>query len=247
MPRNRREDLPAGWRQPPETTAEPVPLLRPYTPYASYTPQDAAPKPGPLAGLRPPWRRSGPHRRPAVPGLGGPARAAGSDRPAGPPPVRSGPVPPAPQPSRRPLAPFPLKPSRRAPTPLPPRAPRQTSAPLPPQAHQQAPAPLSPQAHQQAPAPLSPQAHQRDPALLPPQAHRRLPSMRRWRPMRAVIGDGIRTPMLWCESGNCIARYTCRDALSERDLRARALAAGWRYDALGHPACPRCAQRGSTC
>lgn len=64
--------------------------------------------------------------------------------------------------------------------------------------------------------------------------------------MRAVIGDVIRTPMLWCESGNCIARYTCQDALSERDLRARALAAGWRYDALGNLACPRCAQRGPT-
>ena len=68
--------------------------------------------------------------------------------------------------------------------------------------------------------------------------------MRRWRPMRAFIGDEVRTPVLWCESGNCIARYTVRDALGERDLRARALAAGWRYDALGNLACPRCAQHG---
>ena len=238
MPRNRREDLPAGWRQPPETTAEPVPLLRPYAPYA---PQDTTSKPGPLASLRPSWRRSGPHRRPAVPGLGGPARPAGSGRPAGSPPVGPAPVPPAPQPSRRPLTPFPAKPSRRAPAPLPPQAPRQTPASLPAQAHQPTSMPLPPQAHQPTSMPLPPQAHQRTSDPLPPQAHRRLSSMRRWRPMRAVIGDGIRTPMLWCESGNCIARYTCQDALSERDLRARALAAGWRYDPLGNLACPGCA------
>ena len=48
MPRNRREDLPKGWRQPPETTAEPVPLLRPYAP-----PDSAAPVPRPMADLRP--------------------------------------------------------------------------------------------------------------------------------------------------------------------------------------------------
>jgi hypothetical protein len=64
--------------------------------------------------------------------------------------------------------------------------------------------------------------------------------MRRWRPMRAIIGDEIRTPMLWCEFGNCIARYTSEDALGEHDLRARALSAGWRYDAFGRLACPAC-------
>jgi hypothetical protein len=64
--------------------------------------------------------------------------------------------------------------------------------------------------------------------------------MRRWRPMRAIIGDEIRTPMLWCEFGNCIARYTSEDALGEHDLRARALSAGWRYDAFGRIACPAC-------
>ncbi len=62
--------------------------------------------------------------------------------------------------------------------------------------------------------------------------------------MRAAIGDAVRTPVLWCESGNCIARYTFQEALGERDLRARALAAGWRYDALGNLACPNCAQHG---
>ena len=64
--------------------------------------------------------------------------------------------------------------------------------------------------------------------------------MRRWRPMRAIIGDEFRTPMLWCEFGSCIARYTSEDALGERDLRGRALAAGWRYDGLGRLACPSC-------
>ncbi|MGH3209344.1 MAG: hypothetical protein ACRDNO_16440 [Trebonia sp.] len=67
--------------------------------------------------------------------------------------------------------------------------------------------------------------------------------MRRWRPMRAIIGDEIRTPMLWCEFGNCIARYTSEDALGEQDLRSRALAAGWRYDAHGRLACPACTRR----
>ena len=64
--------------------------------------------------------------------------------------------------------------------------------------------------------------------------------MRRWRPMRAVIGDEIGKPILWCEFGSCIARYTAPDALGERELRASALAAGWRYDALGRLACPGC-------
>lgn len=218
MPRNRREDLPTGWRQPPETTAEPVPLLRPYAPrVAAPIP---APPASPLAGLRPPWRRSGPHRRPTIPGLGRPDRVDGSNRSVGPPPAGSvprapvpqppAPQPPEPQPRLRRLTPFTPKPPRRAPASPPPQASQQASAPL------------------------------------PPQAYRRLPTMRRWRPMRAIIGDGIRTPSLWCESGNCISRFTCADALGERDLRAQALAAGWRYDAVGSLACPKCAQRGRT-
>jgi len=47
---------------------------------------------------------------------------------------------------------------------------------------------------------------------------------------------------MWCQFGVCIARYTHRGALGERDLRARALTVGWRYDALGRLACPDCAQ-----
>jgi hypothetical protein len=60
--------------------------------------------------------------------------------------------------------------------------------------------------------------------------------------MRAIIGDKIRTPALWCEFGSCISRYSSQDAHSEHDLRTRALAAGWCYDALGRLACPRCAR-----
>jgi hypothetical protein len=59
--------------------------------------------------------------------------------------------------------------------------------------------------------------------------------------MRGIIGDAFRMPALWCEFGNCIGRYTSHDALGERDLRARALAAGWRYDPIGRLACPSCA------
>ena len=60
--------------------------------------------------------------------------------------------------------------------------------------------------------------------------------------MRAIIGDEIRIPIMWCQFGTCIARFTHSGALGERDLRVRALAAGWAYDALGRLACPDCAQ-----
>ena len=65
-------------------------------------------------------------------------------------------------------------------------------------------------------------------------------------PVRAVIGDEIRIPFIWCEFGTCDATYMHPDALGERDLRARALAAGWRYDALGRRACPKCTQHDPT-
>jgi hypothetical protein len=71
----------------------------------------------------------------------------------------------------------------------------------------------------------------------------RRPAARRAPAARAVIGDEIRIPIMWCQFGSCIARYTHHAALGERDLRARALAAGWRYDALGRLACPDCVQR----
>jgi hypothetical protein len=64
--------------------------------------------------------------------------------------------------------------------------------------------------------------------------------------MRAIIGDEFRKPVLWCEFGTCIGRYTSQDALDERDLRARALAAGWSYDGLGRVACPSCVRHDSS-
>jgi hypothetical protein len=64
--------------------------------------------------------------------------------------------------------------------------------------------------------------------------------------VRAVIGDGIRIPTMWCEFGSCGASYTHPEALGERDLRVWAMAAGWRYDALGRRACPDCAKHDPT-
>ena len=101
-----------------------------------------------------------------------------------------------------------------------------------------------------APAPSSPAPLPPPPPPAPPPragvASARHASRRpSWRPdpsVRAVIGDEIRIPIMWCQFGVCIARYTHRGALGERDLRARALTVGWRYDALGRLACPDCAQ-----
>lgn len=58
----------------------------------------------------------------------------------------------------------------------------------------------------------------------------------------AVIGDELRIPAVWCDFGACIDRYSHPDALGLADVRARAVAAGWRQDALGRFACPRCVQ-----
>ena len=57
---------------------------------------------------------------------------------------------------------------------------------------------------------------------------------------RAVIGDQLRMPIMWCEMGSCISWYTDPAALGEADTRARAIGAGWRIDALGRLACPQC-------
>jgi len=59
---------------------------------------------------------------------------------------------------------------------------------------------------------------------------------------RAVIGDELRMPIMWCEMGSCISWYTDPAALGEADTRVRAIGAGWRIDALGRLACPRCQQ-----
>ena len=59
---------------------------------------------------------------------------------------------------------------------------------------------------------------------------------------RAVIGDQLRMPIMWCEMGTCISWHADRAALGEADTRARAIEAGWRIDALGRLACPRCSR-----
>jgi hypothetical protein len=61
---------------------------------------------------------------------------------------------------------------------------------------------------------------------------------------RAAIGDKLRIPIAWCEMGPCIAHHADPAALGEADIRARAIAAGWRVDALGRLACPECQQGG---
>ena len=60
--------------------------------------------------------------------------------------------------------------------------------------------------------------------------------------MRAVIGDELRMPIMWCEMGSCISWHADASALGEADNRARAIQAGWRIDALGRMTCPQCQQ-----
>jgi len=60
--------------------------------------------------------------------------------------------------------------------------------------------------------------------------------------MRALIGDELRMPIMWCEMGSCISWHADPFALGEADNRARAIQAGWRIDALGRMTCPQCQQ-----
>jgi hypothetical protein len=60
---------------------------------------------------------------------------------------------------------------------------------------------------------------------------------------RAVLGDRIRRPTAWCEMAACISRYEDPAALGEADIRARAVAAGWRHDGVGRLICPYCQRR----
>jgi hypothetical protein len=57
-----------------------------------------------------------------------------------------------------------------------------------------------------------------------------------------VIADQLRMPIMWCEMGSCISWHADPEALGEADTRARAISAGWRIDAFGRLACPRCQQ-----
>jgi hypothetical protein len=60
----------------------------------------------------------------------------------------------------------------------------------------------------------------------------------------APIGDALRIPIAWCEMDSCISNYEHPAALGEADIRARAITAGWRVDALGRLACPQCQRSG---
>lgn len=59
---------------------------------------------------------------------------------------------------------------------------------------------------------------------------------------RTPIGDQLRLPIAWCEMGSCISHHADPHALGEADIRARAITSGWRVDALGRLACPKCQQ-----
>lgn len=60
---------------------------------------------------------------------------------------------------------------------------------------------------------------------------------------RAVLGDQLRRPIAWCDMPACISRHDDPAAAGEADIRSRALAAGWRHDAVGRLVCPHCQQR----
>ena len=50
---------------------------------------------------------------------------------------------------------------------------------------------------------------------------------------RAVIGDQLRIPIMWCEMGSCISWHADPAALGEADNRARRTRAGWRSTPSG--------------
>jgi len=63
--------------------------------------------------------------------------------------------------------------------------------------------------------------------------------------VRAVIGDELHIPIVWCEMGSCISHHTDPAALGEADIRTQALRAGWRLDRFGRLACVDCLQSNS--
>jgi hypothetical protein len=83
--------------------------------------------------------------------------------------------------------------------------------------------------------PAEPDYRPAEPDYRPAEAHPR-PTV------RALIGDQLRMPVMWCEMGSCISWHADPAALGERDMRARAIGVGWRIDALGRLVCPRCQQ-----
>lgn len=94
-----------------------------------------------------------------------------------------------------------------------------------------------------APAGPRPRVAAGRPAVAGPRPRREEPA---GTPVRALIGEQLRTPTVWCELGPCISWHADRDALGVADVRARAIADGWRIDALGRLTCPQCQQRSAS-
>jgi hypothetical protein len=98
--------------------------------------------------------------------------------------------------------------------------------------------PAAPAAFAERPAPAGPAAFAERPAPAAPAA----PAEPAGATVRAVIGDQLRMPIMWCEMGACISWHADPAALGLGDARARAIDAGWRIDAFGRLACPQCQQ-----
>jgi hypothetical protein len=117
-------------------------------------------------------------------------------------------------------------------------APTGHPAPAGPAAFAERPAPAGPAAPAERPAPAGPAAPAERPAPAGPPA----PAEPAGATVRAVIGDQLRMPIMWCEMGSCISWHADPAALGLGDARARAIGAGWRIDAFGRLACPQCQQ-----
>ena len=122
-------------------------------------------------------------------------------------------------------------------------APAVTAPPAPPIAPP-APATAPPAPATVPPAPAIPSAASVTGPPVPPAGGRRKRRTRVAITERAAIGDELRIPIAWCDMGACISHYEHPEALGEADIRARAIVAGWRVDALGRLACPQCQQSG---
>jgi hypothetical protein len=163
------------------------------------------------------------------------------------PPVRTAP----PEPPVRPAPPVRTAPPSRPPAPpaLPtwrvaaaaPPVPAEAAARPDAEAHRDAEAHFGAEAHPDAQAHFWPEAHS-GPEAPPEPAAQTGPEALAGPTVRALIGDQLRMPIMWCEMGSCISSLADPAALGEADMRVRAIAAGWRIDAFGRLACPRCQQ-----
>jgi hypothetical protein len=193
-------------------------------------PSDAKDKPGATAVPAPP----GP---PAPPAVWAPAPVPAPRAVATPAAV---PTPPA---VWAPAA-VPAPPAAAAPSAVP-APPAPSAVPAPPAAWAPAPVP-APRATAAPPAVWAPSAVPARPAAAAPPASTSHRAAGRGAGVavteRAAIGDELRIPIAWCEMGACISHHADPLALGEADNRARAIAAGWRVDALRRLACPRCQQ-----